>query len=33
MLTGGDALQHCLTGGLIDYRLLVLTRPVTERAS
>jgi cyclopropane fatty-acyl-phospholipid synthase-like methyltransferase len=30
MLAGGDALQHCLTGGLIDYRLLVLTRPVAE---
>ncbi len=26
MLVGGDALQHCLTGGLLDYRLLVLTR-------
>lgn len=32
MLAGGDALQHCLTGGLIDYRLLVLTRPVAAQA-
>jgi cyclopropane fatty-acyl-phospholipid synthase-like methyltransferase len=26
MLTGGDALQHCLAAGLIDYRLLVFVR-------
>lgn len=32
MLGGGDALQHCLTGGLIDYRVLVFTRPVAEPA-
>lgn len=30
MLTGGDALQHCLTGGLVDYRLLVFVRPAEE---
>lgn len=29
MLVGGDALQHCLVDGLVQYRLLVLRRAAT----